>query len=110
MALGTVTVKTRGVTQSGDRYVVVEVQPTSGANYTANGETLPLATVFKGFRRRVLFASAVQKDEAAGSEFYIVDLTSESAPKLVAMASDGTEASASADLSAKRVRIFAIGR
>jgi hypothetical protein len=109
MALGTVTVKTRGVTQSGDRYVVVEVQPTSGANYTANGETLPLSS-FKGFRRRVLFASAVQKDEAAGSEFYIVDLTSESAPKLVAMASDGTEASASADLSAKRVRIFAIGR
>ena len=57
-----------------------------------------------------MFATAVQDDEASGSEFYIVDLSDTAVPVLVAMASDGTEASGNADLSGKLVRVFALGR
>jgi hypothetical protein len=111
MALGSVTVHEKGVLAPGGlRFVLLEVQPTSGANYTANGESLPLST-FKGFRKKVVAAFCQVKAEADGSESYIVDPgNGVSTVKLVAMASDGTEATASADLSAKRVFIFALGK
>lgn len=110
MALGSVTLIKKGVIAPGGlRYVILEVQPTSGANYTANGEALPLSN-FRKFDNGVLWSSATPKDEASSATSVFVDNSTPASPKLVAIdAATGVEEAAAQDLSAMRFRIFAIG-
>lgn len=107
MALGTVTIRRRGVLGGGLRYIILEVQPTTGANYTANGETLALSQ-FKGFKKAVLFAACEPKDEASSAREFTLDIPN---MKLVVMdAATAAEVAGSSDQSAFRTVIFAIGR
>ena len=106
MALGTVTEIERGV--MGDlKYVILDVQPTAGANYTANGEPVTLANTF-GFPNELFFASCENRVENADISEYFVDIAN---MKLVAIdAATGVEEAGNQNLSAHRIRIFALGR
>jgi len=110
MALGTVTIVKKGVLAPGGiRFAIVDIQPTTGANYTANGEALTPAMF--GFSSEIYHGELSPKDEASGTETYIVDPgNGVSTVKLVAMASDGVEIAASVDLSAKRARGIVYGK
>ena len=116
MALGAVTQVEKGVLGPGGlRYCIFNVVPSSGANYTANGETIAL-TNFPKFRKEVFFAAAEPANEASGTDRrYVIDLSTPSAPKLVVVKDDGTsgvpaEEAGNANLSSLTVRVFAIGR
>lgn len=115
MALGTVTEVAKGV--MGDRrYAIVDVQLTSGANYTADGEAFDFDKV-PGFRSQIDFVSAelgIANPPAAGA-VVTWDRTNK---KLVYFRSDNPnaaiteliEAAASANLSALTARLFVIGK
>lgn len=108
MALGSVTLIKKGVLAPGGlKFVILEVQPTTGANYTANGEALA-NSVFRGFRNgNVYYFKAEPKDEASGASYLVYDYANR---KLLAFDSaTGVEEAASQDLSAMRFRVFAIG-
>jgi hypothetical protein len=108
MALGTVSVVKKGVLAPGGlKFVILNVQPTTGANYTANGETFA-ATRFPGFRNgNVYFFQATPKDEISGATYLVYDFANR---KLLAHdAATGVEEAAAQDLSTFSYRVFAIG-
>lgn len=110
MALGTYTILKKGVLAPGGlRYVIANLQATTGANYTANGEALTIASLSGNyFRRGILhYVQITAKDEASGATDLIYDHTNK---KVLAFdAATGVEEAASQDLSAMTYRVFAIG-
>lgn len=107
MALGSVTLIKKGVLAPGGlRYVILEIVPTTGANYTANGETFPLSH-FRKFQDKPIFTVITPVDEASGA----TDLYYErSSGKLLAFdAATGVEEAASQNLAAFTYRMFALG-
>lgn len=108
MALGTVTTIEQGVL--GDlKYVILEVQPSSGANYTADGEVMSLANHF-GFSSDVYYVNVKPKNEASATSIAFFE---RSTMKLLVMnngIAGGTEFAGNTDLSAQRFELFALGR
>lgn len=110
MALGTYTVVKKGVLAPGGlKFIVANVQATTGANYTANGEALTVASLSGGhFRRGILhYIQVTAKDEASGATDLIYDHTNK---KMLAFdAATGVEEAGNQDLSAMTYRVFALG-
>lgn len=107
MALGTVTVVEKGVLGPGGlRFVILNVQPSSGANYTANGETFDVSS-YNPKISTVVFASFAPKDEASGATDLVYDYAN---GKLVAFdAATGVEEAGNQDLSGATYRAFILG-
>lgn len=107
MALGTVSVVKRGVLPGGLRFVILNIQPTTGANYTANGETFDVQT-YAPKMKSVYFALFSPKNEASGATDLVYDYANE---KLLAFdAATGVEEAASQDLSTFSYRAFIVGK
>lgn len=110
MALGTQTAVKKGVLAPGGlRFVIFNLQATTGANYTANGESLSIATLSSNyFRRGILhYVSFTPKDEASGATYLVYDHANK---KVLAFdAATGVEEAGSQDLSGMTYRVFAIG-
>ena len=107
MALGAVTVVRKGVVAPGGlRFVILNVQPTTGANYTANGESFPLS-LFPKFTAPPMFVQASPQNEASGASYLVYEPSTQ---KLLAFDSaTGVEEAGSQDLSAMSFRVFALG-
>lgn len=106
MALGTVT-KVKGGVFGDLRYAIVDVNITSGANYTTGGETFGAAQV-PGFSSSVLSVEQVGSGSALRRAVYIP-----STGKLQALAAaTDVEIAASSNLSAANdiVRLLVLGK
>lgn len=110
MAMGSVTVLKKGVFGPGGlRYALLEVQPTSGANYVTGGDIVGTNASF-GFKKGVVhFAHVEPKLAADRTQHYYFDTATN---RLVAfpVATPQTELAAAQDLSGRRVRIFVVGQ
>lgn len=107
MALGTVTLVEEGV--MGDlKYGILTVVPTSGANYTANGEAFDVMDYLGTFVVEPFFAVATPADEASGASYLVVNLADS---LLVAFdAATGVEEAANQNLSTMTFTVFVLGR
>ena len=107
MALGAVTVVEKGVLAPGGlRFVIVEVVPSTGANYTANGHAFDVSD-YNPKITTVVFACFVPKDEASGATDLIYDYAN---GKLLAFdAATGVEEAGNEDLSGMLHQGFIIG-
>lgn len=96
MALGTLT-KVDQYTVSNRRYRIYDVQLTSGANYTAGGETITAISV--GLRR-IIAASAIGPAMSSTPTAFNVGITytSATAVKIVALGTNAAPGAAVADI------------
>lgn len=116
MALGTITEIAKGV--MGDRrYAIVDVQLTSGANYTDNGEAFDVAQV-PGLSVGIDFVSAELGVPTTPGTNGIVVVWDRTAKKLVFFQGDNAaagvgpmiEVAAGTNLSTNFARLFVIGK
>ena len=115
MALGTITKPTAlgsraNYTDANKRVRVRDVQLTSGANYTAGGETVTAASVGLNVIEEALVHSLALPSGAATSRSVGVVYNSDGSIKLSVQTTASAEAAAASDQSAYTVRITFVGR